>query len=173
MKNTRTLVTAAMIAACYTALTGVLAPWSYGLVRVSEALTVLPAYSSAAIWGLGVGCLLANLIGMMTGANILGGLDVLFGTLATIIAAILSYKTRRVRWRGLPILAPLFPVVVNALVIGGEWYFVTAPPGRFYPAVFLTQALWIALGQLISCYGLGMGLCCLLHKNGMDERLFS
>ena len=95
----RETVTAALIAAMYTALTVAVAPLSYGLVqcRVSEALTVLAAFTPAAVPGLTVGCFLSNLIGLSTGANIAGALDLLLGPLATGLAALLSYRLRRYR----------------------------------------------------------------------------
>ena len=88
----RETVIAALIAAMYTALTVAVAPLSYGLVqcRVSEALTVLAAFTPAAVPGLTVGCFLSNLIGLSTGANIAGALDLLLGPLATGLAALLS-----------------------------------------------------------------------------------
>ena len=81
MKNARsirTLTTTALIAAMYTVLTVFLAPISYGLVqcRLSEALTILAAFTPTAIPGLTIGCMIANLIGLSTGANIAGALDV-------------------------------------------------------------------------------------------------
>ena len=94
-KNIRTLTTAAIIAAAYAALTLLLAPISYGAVqvRVSEALTVLPFFTPAAVPGLFVGCLVANLI---AGVN---PVDFVVGSGATLLAALLSYLLgRRSRW---------------------------------------------------------------------------
>ena len=92
----RTLTTAAIIAAAYAALTLLLAPISYGAVqfRVSEALTVLPFFTPAAVPGLFVGCLVANLI---AGVN---PVDFVVGSGATLLAALLSYLLGR-RSRGL------------------------------------------------------------------------
>ena len=170
--NAKALVTAAMLAACYTALTVALAPISYGMVqvRISEAFTLLPIYSPVAIWGVSVGCLLSNLIGLLMGANILGALDILFGTLATVIAAVFSYWLRRFRIRGLPVLSALPPVLVNAIIIGAELCYVTV--GSFQPSVFLIQALWVGLGEAISCFCLGLPLCWLLERKGLHHKLF-
>ena len=79
----RHLTEAALIAAMYAALTFAIAPLAYGEVqfRVSEALTILPVFTPAAIPGLTVGCLLANLLGLLSGANPAGTLDMVFGTL--------------------------------------------------------------------------------------------
>lgn len=174
MTKTKTMVGGAMIAAFYTALTLLLAPISFGMgqVRLSEALTILPVFSASAIPGLTVGCFLSNLIGLFMGANILGPLDILFGTAATLIAALLTRLTRNIKLCGFPILAPLFPVVVNALVIGWEIYIVTAPPGEFLPLLLLTNMLWVGVGQLLSCYVVGLPLYYVLQRTGLDKRLF-
>ena len=86
-KGTLFLVQAALIAAVYVVLTLVFAPFSYGeiQVRISEALTILPFFTPAAIPGLFVGCILANLLG---GAI---PLDIAFGSIATLIGAVFTY----------------------------------------------------------------------------------
>ena len=106
--TTRSLCLSAVIAALYAALTLLLAPISYGAIqlRVSEALTLLPMVLPQAVPGLFVGCLLANLYtGMLT--------DIIFGSLATLIAAIGTYLLRRK-----PILAAACPVVSNGVIVG-------------------------------------------------------
>lgn len=151
----RTLTTAAIIAAAYAALTLLLAPISYGAVqfRVSEALTVLPFFTPAAVPGLFVGCLVANLI---AGVN---PVDFVVGSGATLFAALLSYLLgRRSRW-----LVPLPPVLINAVAIGLElWLFVDGE--RTLPMLFATMGT-VGLGQLAVCYGLGMPLLSLLDRH--------
>ena len=116
MLSTRSLCISAIIAALYAALTLLLAPISYGNLqcRVSEALTLLPVLLPEAVPGLTVGCLLANLIGSST------PWDVIFGTLATLIAALLTRKTRKVLWTGLqlPIVSAFWPILSNGLIVG-------------------------------------------------------
>ncbi len=173
MKRTntiRTLTTAALIAAMYTVLTVGLAPLSYGLVqcRLSEALTVLAAFTPAAIPGLTVGCVVSNLIGMSTGANIAGALDVLLGPLATGVAAWLTWVLRRYRVGGLPLWSTLPPVVLNALVIGTELAFV-AP--TFTAQVWFIQMGLVAAGQLVACVGGGLLVARGLQLSGWDKRL--
>ena len=87
-KNTMFLVQAAAIGAIYVVLTLLFAPLSYGEVQVrfSEALTILPYFTPAAIPGLFVGCILSNLLG---GAI---PVDIIFGSIATLIGAIFTYK---------------------------------------------------------------------------------
>ena len=121
--NTKHITTSALIAALYTALTLFLAPISFGMIqiRISEALTVLPAVYPPAIIGLTLGCFLSNLIGFLTSLNPLGLIDCVFGTSATLIAALLTYYIgKKVSGRKLFFLAPLPPVIVNAIIIGLE-----------------------------------------------------
>ena len=98
----------AAIAALYVVLTLVFAPISFGAiqVRIAEALTILPMFTSAAIPGLFIGCFLANLLG--------GGIiwDVIFGSLATLIGAALGYVLRRNRW-----LVPIPAVISNTVIV--------------------------------------------------------
>ena len=84
----------AMIAALYVVLTMPFASFAFGVVqfRFAEALTILPYFTPAAIPGLTIGCLLANLL---AGAPLM---DVIFGSLATLIGALLSYQLRRHKW---------------------------------------------------------------------------
>lgn len=159
----RFLAVAGLVAGLYTALTVALAPFSFGIVqcRVAEALTVLAAYSPASVAGLTVGCALSNLIGLTLGANLAGSLDILLGTLATGLAAWLSYGLRRYRWGGLPVLSTLPPVVFNALIVGTELTLVLGP------ATWQTWLLWagsVAAGQLIACVGGGLILAKALQK---------
>ncbi len=102
------LTQGAVISALYVVLTLAFAPISFGemQVRVAEALTILPLFTSAAIHGLFVGCLLANIIG---GAVVL---DVVFGSIATLIGAIGGWLLRRNRW-----LVPVPAIAANTIII--------------------------------------------------------
>ena len=138
-----------MIAAVYVALTFALYEISFlgTQFRVSEALTVLPFFIPAAVPGLFVGCLIANIV------SPLGPLDMILGPLATLIAAVLSMKCRKM-W-----LVPLPPIFVNALVIGAilRLYIGGAPFWIFAASVGLGQA-----GVLLL---LGTPLMLWLHKS--------
>lgn len=144
---------ASIIAALYAVLTVLFAPISYSQiqVRISEALTVLPALTPAAIPGLFVGCVVANIFG---GG---GPIDIIFGSLATLLAAIASYKMPR-RW-----LVPLPPVIINGVVIG----FIL---NHLFNYPLLATMGWVSLGQAIACYGLGYPLLIQLSK--IENRLF-
>lgn len=118
-------------------------------VRFSEALTVLPYFMPSAIPGLALGCFLSNIIA--------GGavLDIVFGSIATLLGAIGSYLLRKYKW-----LVPLPPVIANALIV----------PWVLQTAYGVTDAYWflfatVGLGELISCYVFGMVLLFALEKN--------
>ncbi len=166
----RTLTTAALIAAMYTVLTVCLAPLSYGLVqcRLSEALTILAAFTPAAIPGLTVGCVISNLVGLSSGANIAGALDVLLGPLATGVAAWLTWVLRNRLVGRLPLWSTLPPVIINALVVGTELAFV-AP--QFTVEVWFIQMGLVAAGQLIACVGGGLLVARGLQISRMDKWL--
>lgn len=174
MKDTKQLIRhitrGALIAAMYAALT-LLASF-FGLafgpiqVRVSEALTILPAFSASTIPALTIGCLLANLIGLISGSP-LGWLDLIVGTAATLVSALLSYRLRNIRWKGLPVLSTLPPVLCNALFVGLELTF--ALHGGFLPAMFGWYALTVGLGQAVACIGLGLPLYALIHSRRLDR----
>ena len=104
MKNlsVRRLVRCAVIAAVYVVVCLVLAPFSYGAVqvRVAEALCLLPVFGAEYIVGVTLGCFLANLLGSTV-------VDVVFGTLATLLACLVTYKLRDIRVKGLAIPASL------------------------------------------------------------------
>ena len=154
MKNNRIrkLCRAAVIGALYAAVTLLLAPISYGNLqcRVSEALCILPWFFPETTWGLFVGCLLANLLG----GN--GPLDVVFGSLATLFACLI---TARIKPRGLALLPP---VVVNAVMVGAMLAYVISPDSFW--AAFPIFGLEVAAGELIAMYVLGLPLSYLLER---------
>ncbi len=146
----RGLAEAGLIAAAYVVLTVVIQPIGYGTVqfRASEMLTVLPVFTPAAIPGLAIGCFLSNLIGLSSGANPAGAWDLLIGTAATLVAAVMTYYLRNIRVRKLPLLAVIPPIVVNAVAIGAELSVV------FGAIPWYWHVLGVALGQFVTC-GIG------------------
>lgn len=156
----RQLTVAGMIAALYVVLTVVFQPIGYGSVqfRIAEMLTILPAYFPEAIPGLAVGCMVSNTIGLSTGANPAGGWDVLVGTAATVLAAWLTYLLRGVRFKNLPLVATLPPVLINALAIGIElWIVYRGIPWYWHVA-------GVAAGQFAACTLCGTLLSAALNK---------
>ena len=168
--NGRAVATCAMIAALYTAISLALAMASYGVtqIRVAECLTLLPVLSPLGIYGVTVGCLLTNILGVALGLNM--PVDILFGTLATAVAAVLSWKMRRLRIRRLAIPSAIPPILVNGLVIGLE---LTWLSGSFQWDVFWTCAVSVTVGQIIPCLVLGVLLIWVLEKKGLDKKLFA
>ncbi len=141
-KKTATFIThAAAIAAIYVVLTLVFAPISYGevQVRVSEALTILPFFTPAAIPGLFIGCIIAN----ATGGSVI--LDIVFGSIATLIGAFGTYKLRKNRW-----LAPLPPIIANTVIVP-----LVLRYGYGVPLPLPMLMVFIAIGEIISCYVMG------------------
>lgn len=170
-KHVRIMAQVGILAGMYAALTLFLAPFSFGLVqcRLSEALTVLAAFTPVAIPGLTLGCAVANLIGLGMGANIAGALDVLLGPLATGLAAWLSWRWRDTHLWGLPIASTIPPVVVNALIVGTELALVSP---QFSIQVLFIQMALVAAGQLVSCIGGGLLIAKTLQSTGLNQRLF-
>ena len=144
----------AIIAALYVVLTmlaNALGLANYPVqLRFSEALTVLPLFTGAAIPGLFVGCLISNIL---SGAVIW---DVIFGSLATLIGAIGTYLLRR--YKLLPLLPP---IISNTLIVPFVLAYGYGIEGTI-PFFMLT----VGLGEVISCGVLGYLLMLVLRKNG-------
>lgn len=159
MKNKRILfmTQAAMIAAIYVVLTVVFAPFSFGevQVRIAESLTILPYFTPAAIPGLYIGCLIGNIIG---GAILP---DILFGSLATLIGAFFTYLLRKQN----KFLAPLPPVLSNMLIVPFILRYAYSVP---LPIPFMMCT--VGIGELVSCYVLGLILFSTLQKH--QHRIF-
>lgn len=143
----RSLARSAMIAAVYAALTMSLPALSYGPIqlRFSEALTVLPFFLPEAVPGLFLGCLLSNLLSSF------GMADVIFGSLATLLAALWTARMKQ------PWLAPLPPVISNMVIVGGmiAWFEAGGFGAGFLPA-WIYNGATVAIGELAACYVLGM-----------------
>lgn len=150
--KTRQLAVSAVVAAAYAALTIVLAPISYGPVqfRVAEALCVLPFICPTSAWGLFIGCIIANIYGGY------GALDIVFGSLATLFAGLVTARTR-IKW-----LAPLPPVIFNGLIVGALLSVTLVPENSM--GAFPGFAAWVGLGEAVVCYALGLPLLFGLSK---------
>lgn len=176
MKNrnfVRRLAFGAMIGALYAAVSIALAPLSFGNVqiRIAEALTLLAILFPEAIMGLTLGCFLTNLVGNFMGVNIAGPLDILVGTLATFLAALLSYRLRNLRYKGVPWAATIPPILINALFIGLELTLVIG--NGFSWSMFGIFFLEVGLGQLVAVVVLGIPLLMQLEKNVSIQRIIN
>ena len=156
-KKTRLMTESALIAAVYVALVLLFKPISFGAIqfRIAEALCVLPFFSLSAVPGLAIGCLLGN---FFSGAAMP---DVIFGTFATLLAAILSYELRTVsKW-----LVCLPPILANALIVPFVLqYAYGVTDGYFF--LFAT----VGIGEILAVGVLGNVL--LLALEGKKELIF-
>lgn len=151
--STRRMVRGAMIAALYTAISLALAPISMGYggieLRVAEAFTLLPVLFPEAVPALTIGCLLTNLFA--------GGTpwDIVFGTLATLLAALCTHKLRhRPLW-----VAAMPPVLFNAVIVGTVL--------RYTLGLDMSLLVWMLViggGQAVACYVLGIPLTLAVRK---------
>ena len=126
--------------------------------RLSEALCILPAFFPSAVAGLTIGCIISNFFSPMM------VLDVVFGSLATLAAALLGRALRDIKFKGVPWLLPMPAVIINAIAVGLEiTLFMEGSAG------FLITAVQVAIGQIICCYGLGIPLYICLEKLGLGR----
>ncbi|MDE7267111.1 MAG: QueT transporter family protein [Lachnospiraceae bacterium] len=151
-KKVTFITQAGVIAALYVVLTllaNALGLANYAIqVRFSEALTILPFFTPAAIPGLFVGCFLSNIL---TGC---APLDVVFGSLATLAGAVGTYLLRKYKW-----MAPVPPIVANIIVVP----LVLAYVYRFEGSLIFF-AITVGIGEIISCGVFGMALLSVLNK---------
>ena len=154
--KTRYVASAALIAALYVVLTTIssLMGLSSGVIQVrfSEALTILPAFTPAAIPGLFIGCLISNIIA--------GGViwDVIFGSVATLIGAVGTYLLKRKKW-----LVPLPPILANMAIVPLILIFAYGVPDSYWFTLITVGA-----GEIISCGILGMILYFAINEYGKD-----
>lgn len=173
-KSTVYIVQAAVIAALYAALTilqNTLLPGTASMAvqfRVAEVLTILAVFTPAAIPGLTVGCVIANISSL----SVLGPYDMIFGSLASLLAAVMMYLLRNKRLFRLPIAAALMPALANGIIVGFEieFFFVE---GGFHFGDFLFQGGCVALGELGVLFVLGLPLARLIEKQGFDKKLLA
>lgn len=174
-----------MIAAVYAAATLIALMFLQGLAwgpiqfRISEALCVIALFTPAAIPGLTIGCVLANLINtIICGTGALGLLDVVFGSLATLIGALFCWKLR-----SRPAVAISSFVIANALIVPAYLPiilqglgFYTIPftdisiDGAFW-AMYVFGVISIGIGEALVIYVLGLPLSKLLAKSGIFKPL--
>ncbi len=160
------IITGALIAAAYAGLTYLSNVFglAYGPIqlRASEVLTILPVFTPAAIPGLTVGCFIAN-IGSFNVA------DMVFGTFATLLAALLTYMFRDLKIKKLPLLSMFMPVIINAVIIGFEIALFFLPEGYSFWG-FVISGLEVGLGEMIVCYVFGIPFYMVVKKYRIFER---
>jgi len=175
--STRQITQSAIIAALYLVVTIAFAPISYSMVqfRVSESLMLLSAITPTAIPGLFIGCVIANLYGG------LGFIDIVFGSIATLLAAMLTWhlsrKTASLRRNiRLPLL-PLPTIIINGIIVGGYLPFLIPEIRDLSDSFALVLGISmgsVMLGQLVVTYILGLPLYIAIKRTGVftsDEYL--
>ena len=173
-KSTVYIVQAAVIAALYAVLTilqNTLLPGTASAAvqfRVSEVLTILAVFTPAAIPGLTIGCVIANISSL----SVLGPYDLIFGSIASLLAAVMMYLLRSKRLFKLPVASALMPALANGIIVGFEieFFFVE---GGFHFGDFLFQGGCVALGELGVLFVLGLPLARLIEKQGLDKKLLA
>ena len=150
-KKVQFITQGAVIAAIYVVLVLIFDTFSFGPIqfRIAEMLTIMPYFTPAAIPGLFVGCLIANIIG--------GGLiwDIVFGSIATLIGAIGSYLVRKNKW-----LVPLPPIIANMVIIPFVLKYAYGYDGLLVYFMFT-----VGLSEIIVCGIIGMALLTVMAKN--------
>lgn len=143
----RQIAVAGMVGAAYAVLSYFASVFgvAFGPVqcRFSEALCVLPFLFPETTWGLFIGCLVTNLLSPY------GALDIVFGSLATLLAALWTQRASS-KW-----LAPLPPVICNAVIVGFVIAFESTGLNAAFPASFAYNALTLGAGEALACYVLG------------------
>jgi uncharacterized membrane protein len=182
VSRARYIAQAGVIAAVYGALTMLTIQFLQGLAwgpvqfRISEAFTVVAFFTPAAVPGLALGSVAANLYAFMTTGNPVQLLDVVFGSLGTLLGAWWTWRFRKVVWLGL-----LGPVMTNALIVPAylpvmlRSFGLTNVPilgislqSSWLP-LYLVFAVSIAIGEAVVIYGLGWPLLAALRKLGLAE----
>ena len=185
VEHARRVARIGMIAAVYASLTlvallflGSLA-WGPVQFRVSEAICALALLTADAVPGLALGCVIANLANIvLSGTGMLGMLDVVFGSLATVLGAWFTWRNRR-----RPALALLGPVIANALIVpaylplmlqGVGFYtipFTNIAIDGAYPAMYVFGLLATGAGEAVVMYVLGLPLYRALVRTGLARTL--
>ena len=165
-KQIRFVVFNGIVAALYVVFTAPFANIAYGpiQVRIAEVMAIFPIFSWGMIPGVTLGCFIANLIN----PGNLGPVDVIGGSLATLIAGILSYFIgKKNKWLGL-----IPPIAVNGLIVGGYLPFLLVDSGSSVTlqAVLLSM-LSVAGSEAVLLLVLGIPLMLVMEKTGLKKRL--
>lgn len=166
----RKIAFAAVIGALYAALT-MINPFGYGPIqfRISEVLCILPFFFPFSVWGLFVGCIIANLI------SAYGLLDIVFGSLATLIAAMCTMYIGKVNSKRVisKIFACLPPVIFNAIFVGAIIAYATTQATPAFWPMFVSIGLGVALSEFVTLYAFGLPALIMLPYSNFFKSLSS
>ena len=170
--GTRKTAFAGVVGALYAALTIGFSFLGYGpfQFRIAEALCILPFFFPCSVWGLFVGCIVANLMSPYP-------LDILAGPLATLLAAACTMRIGKLGKNSVmaKALACFPPVIVNAVFIGAliAYYIAGTGGAGAFSAAFLISGAQVGLGQLTVLYVLGLPILIYLPKTRVFEKLLN
>ena len=152
------LVLTGLIAALYVVFTLPFGQIAFGpiQVRIAEVLTLLPFFTPWAIPGVTIGCLLSNLLFSTIW-------DAVFGTLATLIAAYLTYKSKHL------LVAPVWPILLNGLIIGTMLTFMIL--GSCEWGAWLTMMLEVAASEFVICFAIGVPFMRMIRHYKLEKYL--
>jgi len=186
--STRKIAFSAVVAALYVGLTLASMPIAYGVVqfRISEALCVLPFFFPFSVWGIFAGCIVANLFSPYIFP------DIVIGPVASLLAALCTMYIGKMKSNeslAIKAFACFPPVFFNAILIGamiadlmigyGDYFGSTivavvsgnAEVSNAFFSAFITNMLWVGLGQMVVLYVLGLPLMVYLQKSTLFEKL--
>lgn len=165
-KRIRFVVFSGVLAALYVVLTLPAAQFAYGPIqfRLAEVLTILPAFTFGAIPGVTIGCFLANLLN----PGNLGPIDIIFGTLATLIAGFWSRAIgKKNKYLGI-----IPPIVVNGVIVGAYLPFLLCEPGSKVTVLAVALSmLSVAASEAVLLIVIGLPLIALFNKNSKLKSL--
>ena len=171
-KSTMFIVQGAVIAALYAVMTlaqALIFPESVYMTvqfRVSEVLTVLAFFTPAAIPGLTIGCVISNLLSGV------GPIDIIVGSLASLLAALSMYALRKLSIKNIPVIGLLMPAVFNGILVGAELAVVLPMPDNTTGLMFfLFNAGCVALGEIAVLIVLGIPLTLIIKRQHLDKKL--
>lgn len=150
MSQTKKMTVICMVAAVYVAVSIAMAPISFGQIqlRIAECLNLLPLIFPASGYGVVLGCFLTNLIGTLNGTDIIGIVDCVVGTMGTVIGVLGVLKFKDVKFKNIPYLSILMPVISNGILVGIELGFILYPSDVVMGSI--VSGIWVAIGELIS-----------------------
>ncbi len=154
----RGMILTGLIAALYVVFTLPFGQVAFGPIqfRIAEVLTLLPFFSPWAIPGCTLGCFISNLLFSTLW-------DALFGTLATLLAALCTYKSKKM------LLAPLWPVLFNGFIIGTMLSFMLLPTFEWLP--WLLMMAEVTASEFVVCYLLGLPFMSLIRRSRLSDYL--
>ncbi|MGI6509602.1 MAG: QueT transporter family protein [Erysipelotrichaceae bacterium] len=159
-----------LVSSMYAVVTLVIAPASFGPIqfRISEALMVLVLFDYDYIYGLTFGCFLANLIGLLSGANPIGVMDIIFGSSATFISCAMMYNLKNLKIKQIPFISMMMPAIINGIIVGMELALIFNEGNII--TYWLIYGLQVFVGELAVLLIIGIPVYLALKNIKFDEQ---